>query len=639
MLQQIRDRAQGIIVWTIVGLIIITFALFGLSSYLSGTSKAIVATVNGVEISETQLLREYQSTLQRLQQALGQNYDPSLFNEQAMKERVLDGLIRRELLNQYLEDANFHVAPQQVLETIRNIPAFQDENGRFSPENYRRVLQLQGLDNIMFEYQLARDIADEHLRNGLQRSAVVTDQEIRRHLQLENERRRIGYFTLPLNTYREKISLSEEEIQAWYEQHAADYRTPEQVSVEYVELKLDDMASRVEVSDEEISSYYEQHLENYISQPERRKVRHILIQVDAGTDDAKARARAEQLAQRIREGADFSELARTESDDSVSAEQGGDLGFISRGMMDKAFEQAAFRLKPGELSLPVRSKFGYHLIRVDEIQPARVKSLAEVRDQIRKELQTERAETRFYENVDKLNNLSYEIPDSLTPVAEELGLEVKHSPLFARSGGSGLFANPRVTSAAFSDEVLREHRNSELVEISDTHMLVLRLREHKPGARRPLAEVRAGIEARLKQDKAGQQAMQDATRAITLLEAGDAPADVAAAYGQPWQEVGFIGRKPADDDKLDNRLRTAAFRTPPPAPGEAVFSSVVMPGGDIAILALYEVEPGKGELTPEVMASVWQKLATAEGQATYNAFLAYLESTADISRNLKPAEE
>ncbi|HID50176.1 MAG TPA: hypothetical protein EYP40_11305, partial [Chromatiales bacterium] len=470
-------------------------------------------------------------------------------------------------------------------------------------------------------------------------SAVVTDQEIRRHLQLENERRRIGYFTLPLNSYLEKTSPGEEEIQAWYEQHAADYRTPEQISVEYVELKLEDMASRVEVSDEELSSYYEQHLENYISQPERRKVRHILIQVDAGTDDAKARARAEQLAQRLREGADFSELARSGSDDSVSAEQGGDLGFISQGMMDKAFEQAAFRLKPGEVSPPVRSKFGYHLIRVDEIQPARVQSLAEVRDQIRKELQSERAETRFYESVDKLNNLSYEIPDSLTPVAEELGLEVKHSPLFPRSGGSGLFANPRVVSAAFRDEVLQEHRNSELVEISDTHMLVLRLREHKPGAQRPLAEVRAGIEARLKQDKARQLAMQDATRAVTQLEAGDTPADVAATFGQPWREAGFIGRMPVDTDKLDNRLRAAVFRMPPPAPGKVVFRSVALPGGDLAILALYEVEPGKVELTPEVMASVWRKLGTAEGQAMYNAFLAYLESMADISRNLKPVEE
>ena len=639
MLQQIRDRAQGIIVWTIVGLIIITFALFGLSSYLSGTSKTIVATVNGVEISETQLTSEYQNTLQRLQQALGKNYDPTLFNEQAMKARVLDGLIQRELLNQELEDGKFYVAPQQVLDTIENIPAFKDETGKFSPENYSRVLSLQGMNNVIFERQLAHDIADEHLRNGLERSAVVTSQQIKRYQQLMGERRKVGYFTLPLNAYLDKFSLSDEEIQNYYEQHANEYSTPEQVSVDYVELDLANMASRIDITDEEISNYYLQHQKNYVSEPEQRKVRHILIQVNDGADDSAARAKAEQLANQIKNGASFAALAKKNSDDMTSAQQGGDLGLITRGMMDKAFDQAAFSLNRGELSQPVRSRFGYHLILVDEILPAKVKSLAEAKPEIRKELQTQQAEQQFYEDVDKLNNISYEIPDSLTPVADELGLQVKHSPLFGRSGGSGLFANPRETSMSFSDEVLQEQRNSELVEISDTHMLVLRVREHKPAARRPLAEVKEGIIAVLKQKKAEQIAMQDAEQAVTQLKAGQTPASIAASYQQQWHESGFISRQPGDGDKLDNRLRNAAFRIPSPAPDQPAYTTVVMPGGDIAVLALYAVEPGKVAMTPDVLASVRQKQSASEGQATYAAFITYLESAADITRNLKPAEQ
>jgi peptidyl-prolyl cis-trans isomerase D len=639
MLQQIRDRAQGIIVWTIVGLIIITFALFGLSSYLSGTSKSIVATVNGVEISQTQLLHEYQNTQQRLQQALGKNYDPSLFNEQAMKERVLEGLIQRELLNQELEKAKFHVAPQQVLETIKNIPAFQDKTGKFSPENYQRMLQLQGMNNAFFEQQLAHDIADEDLRNGLQHSALVTDLQIKRYQQLEGERRKIGYFILPLDTYLKKVSISDGEVQAYYEEHPSEFSTPELASVDYIELNLDDMATGIEVSNEEIKDYYDQHLENYVSEPERRKVRHILIQVDENTDDSAARAKAEKLAKQIKNGADFSELARKESDDSVSAKQGGELGYINRGMMDKTFDQAAFSLGKGELSNPVRSRFGYHLILVDDIQPAKVKSLAEATPQIRKEIQTQMAEQRFYEDVDKLNNLSYEIPDSLAPVAEQLGVTVKHSPLYGRTGGAGLFANPKVTSATFSDEVLQENRNSELIEISDTHVLVLRIREHKPATRRPLDEVKQGIISILKQDKARELALQDAEQAISQLKAGQDPAKVATSNRQQWQEVGFISRKPGVGDKLDNRLRTAAFRSQSPGSHQPVFTNVVMPGGNIAILAVDAVEPGKAEMTPDNITHVRNTLSTAAGQAIYQAFITYLESTADISRNLKPEEQ
>ena len=639
MLQSIRDRAQGIIVWTIVGLIIITFALFGLSSYLSGTAKAVVATVNGVEISETELLREYQNAQQRLQQMLGANYRADLFNEQIMKEQVLEGLIQRELINQQLDAENYHVAPQQVVATLQQMPAFQDTNGGFSAENYRRVLSLQGIPAELFEMQLARDIANEHLRNGIVRSTFVTEAEGQRYQSLQEQQRKIGYLRIPQQRYLEKITVSDAEISAFYEQYADEFRTPEEVSVDYIELNLADLAKQFEIGDAELRDYYEQHQENYVSQQEQRKVRHILVKVDADVNDEAARKQIESLATRVQNGEDFAAIAKAESQDPGSAAQGGDLGFISLGIMDKAFEQAAFQLAQNQLSQPIRTRFGYHLIEVTDIKPVELTPFDEAKVLIRKDLQTQQAEQRFYEEVDKLNNLSYEIPDSLIPVAEQLGLQVKQSPLFTASGGEGLFSNDRIVSAAFSEEVLQQNRNSELLEISDTHVVVLHLREHKAASQRPLDQVRELIAGRLKQQQAREMADQDAQTALARLAAAEAPEQVAAAYQQKWQDAGFIKRQASETDKLNDQIREAAFSLPRPKDNQPELTNLILPGGDAVVVALYSVQDGEPSTDGQALQAIGQQLANISGQIEYSAFLAYLQSQADITRNLKPSEE
>ena len=639
MLQSIRDRAQGIIVWTIVGLIIITFALFGLSSYLSGTAKAVVATVNGVEISETELLREYQNAQQRLQQMLGANYRADLFNEQIMKEQVLEGLIQRELINQQLDAENYHVAPQQVVATLQQMPAFQDTNGGFSAENYRRVLSLQGIPAELFEMQLARDIANEHLRNGIVRSTFVTEVEGQRYQSLQEQQRKIGYLRIPQQRYLEKITVSDTEISAFYEQYADEFRTPEEVSVDYIELNLADLAKQFDISDAEVRDFYEQHQENYVSQQEQRKVRHILVKVDADVNDEAARKQIESLATRVQNGEDFAAIAKAESQDPGSAAQGGDLGFISLGIMDKAFEQAAFQLAQNQLSQPIRTRFGYHLIEVTDIKPVELTPFDEVKAQIRKDLQTQQAEQRFYEEVDKLNNLSYEIPDSLIPVAEQLGLQVKQSPLFTASGGEGLFSNDRIVSAAFSEEVLQQNRNSELLEISDTHVVVLHLREHKAASQRPLDQVRELIAGRLKQQQAREMADQDAQTALARLAAAEAPEQVAAAYQQKWQDAGFIKRQASETDKLNDQIREAAFSLPRPKDNQPELTNLILPGGDAVVVALYSVQDGEPTTDGQALQAVEQQLANISGQIEYSAFITYLQSQADITRNLKPSDE
>ena len=639
MLQLIRDRAQGIIVWTIVGLIIITFALFGLSSYLSGTAKAVVATVNGVEINETELLREYQNAQQRLQQMLGANYRADLFNEQIMKEQVLEGLIQRELINQQLDAENYHVAPQQIVATLQQMPAFQDTDGQFSAENYRKVLSLQGIPAELFEMQLARDIANEHLRNGIVHSTFVTEAEGQRYQSLQEQQRKIGYLRIPQQRYLEQITVSDAEITAFYEQYADEFRTPEEVSVDYIELNLAELAKQFDISDAEVRDYYDQHQENYVNQQEQRKVRHILVKVDADVDDQAARKQIESLAMRLQNGEDFAAIAKAESQDPGSASQGGDLGFISPGIMDKAFDQAAFQLGKNELSQPIRTRFGYHLIEVTDIKPVELKPFDEVKAQIRKDFQTQQAEQRFYEEVDKLNNLSYEIPDSLIPVAEQMGLQVKQSPLFTASGGDALFSNDRIVSAAFSEEVLQQNRNSDLLEISDTHVVVLHLREHKAASQRPLDEVKELIVGRIKQQQAREMADQDAKAALTRLAAAEAPEQVAADYKQKWQDAGFIKRQPSETDKSNEQIREVAFSLPRPKDNQPELTSLILPGGDAVVVALYSVQDGEPVTDRVALQAVEKQLANMSGQIEYSAFLAYLQSKADITRNLKPSEE
>ena len=639
MLQSIRDRAQGIIVWTIVGLIIITFALFGLSSYLSGTAKSVVATVNGVEISETELLREYQNAQQRLQQMLGENYRADLFDEQIMKEQVLEGLIQRELINQHLDAENYHVAPQQVVATLQKMPAFHDANGEFSAENYRKVLSLQGIPGELFESQLARDIANEHLRNGIMRATFVTAAEAQRYQNLQEQQRKIGYLRIPQQRYIDQIKVSEEEIATYYQEHPDEFSTPEQVGIDYIELNLTDLAKQVNVSDAEVRDYYEQHQENYVNQQEQRKVRHILVKVNADIDDQAARDQIEAIATRVQNGEDFAEIAKAESQDPGSASQGGDLGFIGLGLMDKAFEQAAFELEQNELSQPVRTRFGYHLIQVTEIKPVELKPFDEVKAQIRKDLQIQQAEQRFYEEVDRLNNLSYEIPDSLVPVAEQLGLQVKQSPLFTRGGGEGPFSNNRVVTSAFSDEVLLQNRNSDLIELSDTHVLVLRLRDHKAAAQHPLDEVRELIADRIKQQQARELAARDAETALTRIAGSEAPQQVAKDYNEKWQEPDFIKRQPSEADKLNQQIREAAFGLSRPTDNQPELTSLMLPGGDAVVLAVYAVQDGEPASDTTALQAVNQQLANMSGQIEYSAFLAHLQSQADITRNLKPTEE
>jgi len=639
MLQLIRDRAQGIIIWLIVGLIIITFALFGLSGYFSGASTSVVATVNGVDITESEFLREYQNTQQRLQRMLGKNFNSSMFPEQMLKQRTLESMIQRELLNQELDQGGFHVASEQIYKTMESIPAFHDENGKFSRERYQEVLQSQRMSAASFEVRLANDIANQHLQSGLTESTLVTDKQIGYIQKLQNQQRKVGYFSLPLNQYREKIKITQQDIQDYYDKHKTEYKTPEKVSVEYIELKLADISQQFDVSDEDISNYYQQHMDAFTTRQEQRKVRHILVKVDSSTDDKTAREKAKKIVARINNGEDFAELAKTESDDTFSAKNGGGLGLSTRKDMDKVLGDVAFGLEKGAISAPVLSNFGYHIVKVDEIIAAVITPLDKAKAQIRRDMQNERADDRYHTQMSKLDNLGFESPDSLADVAEQMSLPLKQSPLFSRTSGSGLFANRKIVDSVFSDEVLTGHRNSELIELSDTEAVMLRLRDHQAASVKPLEQVSRLIEAHLKAERATQQAEADADSARDMMKQGTAPQSVASKFGANWIDAGYVSRKPGKGDKLDNMLRDKVFRLAHPAEGKPVFTTADRSNGDVAVIALYEVKQGEKTTEKASEAAERQRMNSLYGQVEYAAFIDFLEKKTSISRKLTSAED
>ena len=537
-------------------------------------------------------------------------------------------MIQRELIQQHINDTGYQPGPQQVLDAIQDYDAFK-EDGRFSSDRYKTLLRQQGIAPEQFERDVASDLAFEQLRNGIIRSAFVTDAELQRYLRLKYQQREIGYLVLDVADFLEQAKVDEAEVEAFYQANRGRFMTPEKVSLNYLELDLQQLAKQYEVSQQQVEAFYASQQDRFREGEVRREVSHILIAINSERTQSEALEKAQQLLHELEQGADFARLARAHSDDPGSASQGGDLGEIERGAFDPDFEQAAFALEEGAISEPIKTRFGYHLIKADKVVSPPVKPLAEVEDEIRQELRMRQAEQDFYEKVSELERYSYEMPDSLQGVAEQLDLKVQQSPLLTRQGGEGVLGHPKVVNAAFSEQVLQQRRNSEVLELSDTRFLVLRVNEHKPATEKSLQEVRPQVVRLLKQQQAQKLAAEAARSIKAALEQGAAPGTLAARHDTRWQTPGLIGRRAQQDSvELNETLRQAAFRMPAPE-GEASVTTTALPNGDMAVIRLQAIRDGElpGE---ETQMRERQQLAAAFGVSEYNALVESLREQAEI---------
>src|SRR5690606_38018199 len=474
--------------------------------------------------------------------------------------------------------------------------------GQFSPDAYRGQLALQGLSPASFEELQRRALELRDLQNGVMLSSFVTPAEYRRYVELANQRREIAYALFSVDAFLDRVEVGDDEVAAHYEAHPDAYMTEEAVELEYVELRRSDIAEQIEVSEDELRAYYEQQRERFRS-PEERRASHILIAPESGESDDDARARAEELLARIRDGEDFAALAAEHSDDPGSAASGGGRGWIGRGSLDPAFEETLYSLELGEVAGPVRTDFGWHIIRFDEVREGEERTFEEVRDELLTELRNERADDIYFERANRLGDLAFDEFDSLERVAEQLGLPLKRVERFPRSGDRSAFPNSApVVDVVFGFDPIDVGINSDLIELTDEHVAVVRVVERFPPEQRPLSEVEDDIRAELERERAEQLAAEAAEAFAAALpetlsaeflgastdagaddadenaadaadgSAADSPAArLAAEHGGEWHGPLEIMRT---DPGVPTEIVAAAFELPAPAEGEHVQKDV-----------------------------------------------------------------
>lgn len=628
MLQFIRDRAQGWFAWVIVGFITVPFALWGVNEYLGGGTEVPAATVNDVSISKAEVETAYYRQRERLQQILGENFNPAMFPEERIREQVLDELIRRELLVQAALEAGMQISDMHLAQAVRGFSEFQS-NGEFDPALYKELLARQGMSPAYFESRLYRDLLIQQYLGAVTKTAFVTPYVRDRYLSLSNQTRDVGYMPIPAERFADEVSVSDEEIETYYQANGSSFMVPERVRIAAIELDVDAMASTIEVSEEDARIQYDSQSANYRT-PEERRASHILIGLDNG--ETEALEKAEQVLQELQQGASFAELAEKYSDDPGSANNGGDLGYFGRGMMDENFEDAVFSLEMDAISEPVRSAFGYHIIRLDGIRGGEAKPFDEIKDSIISDIRRDKAEQIFYDKADQLANLAYEHPDSLEPAAEALGLSVTISEPFSRTGGTdALTANPKVTDAAFSEEVLLQGVNSDVIDLGTSHIAVIRVHEHLPSEKRPLSEVKPQIVEQLKRRKQIEYAKVLAAEVIEELESGSDPEAIAKQKALNWQRQESMSRVASD---VPRAIADAVFAMPRPQAGKVFSHSTVAAGnGEQWVLLLYGVDESADGFADGEKREAEKALLDIGRESMFVAVEENLRGDADISGN------
>ena len=624
MLQNIRDNSQGWIAKTIIGIIVALLALTGVDAIFTSTSNSQnAADVNGEKITSAELSQAVEMQRRQLLQQLGRDFDASLLDEKLLREVALNGLVERTLLLDSAKDAKFAFSQQALDQLILKTPEFLVD-GQFNAERFDQVIRQLGYSRLQFRQMLEQEMLIGQLRAGLANSGFVTDAQVQAFAALEKQTR--DFATLTLKADLDAVTLSDDDIKAYYEAQASEFMSPEQVVLEYVELKKDAFFDQVEVTDEALQSAYQSEIANLA---EQRRAAHILVEVNDKLNDEQAQAKLVAVQKRLEQGEDFAALAKEVSDDSGSAGEGGDLGFAGPGVYDPAFEEALYALDENAVSAPVRSEFGWHLIKLLGVQAPEVPSLASLEEKLKRDLKARQVEQRFVEVSKDLEDAAFEASDLAQP-AQELGLEVKTTEAFGRQGGTeGLTANRQVIQAAFSDEVLEDGSNSSVIELDPNTVVVVRVKEHNKPKQLPLEQVADSIRAQLTKVRASEAVKAKAEEQLAALRDGQTPVTQADAK-QGWNVVEAATRS---QEGIEPVVLQALFRMPKPeATDKPTFSGISLSNGDFVIIRLNGVSQPEQTLSEEDKAMYSRFLASRVGQQDFAAFRKQLEEKADIER-------
>ena len=512
------------------------------------------------------------------------------------------------------------VSDESVRKAILEMPYFQ-VGGQFSNDRYLQVIRQMNFQPDAFREYLREDMTRSQLVGAVAGTDFILENELNNSVALQQQTRSIEYLVVTKESLQAGIEVTEQEIADYYELNQPQFLAPEQVSVSYIDLNAASLTLDSSVSEEDIKAYYDQNSAQYV-EPEKRRVSHILI--DNSEDDDAAKAKAEELLTQLQNGADFAELAESSSDDVVSAEMGGDLDWIERDMMDPAFEDATYALEnKGDISDVVESEFGYHIIKLTDIQTQQVKPYADVKDELRAELERTKKINAFYEKQTQMGELAFEISDTLIDAAEAAGVEVQKTELVTRNALPEPLNNPQVVTAIFSPEVLEDRMNSEVIEVGDKHAVVVRVNDHKAATTKALADVSEQIKATLVSQKASELAKEKARTLYAEIEAGKSLNEVAQAEGLTVRQEAALARQAYT---VSPAIVQQAFKMAHPQ-GAPEVEVVDLNNGDAAIVALKAVNPAT---EVEINEQQKQNITMAQVNKNYMVFIAALKAQAEV---------
>lgn len=617
MLQKIRDNIQGTLAKIVLAAIIIPFALFGIDAFFTG-GVPDAARVDGEVITEPELAQGIELERRRLMGQMQDRVDASLLEESRLRKPVLESLIERRLLMRAASEGGLRVGDAMLNQLIVDNESFQ-ENGEFSQARFQGLLANNGMSPAQFKSLLREDILVSQLLSGIEASEFVTTTELGNTARLTQQSLDARWLVVPVPAADASIEVAQEQVAGYYEQHRQEFRTEETVRVDYLELQLTDLYQPV---DEAALHQEYEHRIQVLQGAEERHAAHIML----ASQDDDARGRLAALRDRVLAGEDFAALAREYSEDPGSASTGGDLGFSQGDTFPPEFEAALKSLTVGEISEPVLTGSGWHLIKLIEVRKPQLPSFAEMRATIEKDLQKAAAEPLFVERAERLADLTFN-SDDLSEAAQELGLEIHASPAFGRHGGEGLFADARVAAAAFSREVLEERQNSERIDIGDDHVLVLRLASHEPAREQELPEVAERIRTLLREGLVRQQAEARADVLLAALRGGQRIEDLAHANGLEWKAVPGYTRGGSQAPEV---LGRALFDTPRDKDG-AGWGKIVGDDGEVLVFEFEHFREGDvARLAPEQRSMLEKVFRRAQGMESVEQYRQRIRAVATV---------
>ncbi|HEY2782469.1 MAG TPA: SurA N-terminal domain-containing protein, partial [Steroidobacteraceae bacterium] len=576
-------KLKGWVAGVVLGAIGLVFVFWGINWTLSAPTYA--AKVNGTEISSNEVRQTYQQQLAQMERQSNAPLDDAMRNE--IKRRVLDEYVNSEALVTRADDLGYRVSDSELLAEMAKVPALQTD-GKFDYAHALGVLKAQGRSPGEIEELFRRDAKLRQLDTALNASSFATPTELKEFRALTRQQRELAWLTVSAAKYAASATPDDAAIKAYYDAHKSDYMTPETVNLRYAELSLAQLASKVSVDDAQLKTFYDEQkakTPERFMQAEQRRVSHILLPVNDPKDDAAVKAKAEGIFKRAQAGEDFAKLAKEYSQDPGSAAQGGDLGWAERKVYVGPFADAAFSMKVGEIRGPVKTQFGYHILKLDGIQPPAEKTFEQSKAELETEFKRNEAERLFNNAQDSLADAALQNTTDIDVVAKKAGLTVQEIPNFSRGDGGGALGKvPAVIDAAFSQDVL-EGRLSPIVEVEKGRGVVLRATDHKVPQQKPLEAVRTEVIAAWKKQRGVELASAAAADAVKRLNAGESWDAVAKSLGAAAQAPKFVSRSEQD---VPMEVRVSAFRAPKPTQ-KAIYENVSLSDGDAAVLSFSAV--------------------------------------------------